>query len=239
MLEPSSRAVWVVAATVTAVGIGWIAMLLLGEQRVHDHYKLECTCGKLKMYFKADSGAMKGIICHCKDCRRFSQWVEKDSKFQGQSSLDRNNAVCVSQVTKCALTDVQGAENLQFRRLSEGTPLARMFTGCCCTPIGALFPGMPSVPFFAVYTRLLQPAGSVLPEAQVWCCETESSKSTEALQAEYGVPAADVVDGSFILGRISRILTGFILGKNYFKVSLLPGATKMSDFKSFAPVIQE
>ena len=240
MLQPYNRAVWVVAATVTAVGIGSIARLLYGrKRRVQGHYMLQCTCGKFTMRFEVDVGDIVALICHCNDCRWFSRWVEKDSIFQGKSSLDINNAVCVSQVTKSALTRVHGAENLEFRRLSEGTPLARMFTSCCCTPIGSLFPGMPSAPFFAVFTSLLEPAGNVLPEAQVWCCETDTSKSREALQAEYQVPAANIVHVSFIISQISRILKGYVLGKNHFKVNLLPGTAKMSDYKSFAPVIEE
>lgn len=79
MLEPSSRAVWVVAA----VGIGSIAMHLIGKQRVHDHFKLKSMSGKLKMYFEADSGDMKGIICHRKDCKTVLAVVEKGQQIPG------------------------------------------------------------------------------------------------------------------------------------------------------------
>jgi hypothetical protein len=105
--------------------------------------QIQCDCANVKGRVKnASPKSGNHIICYCKDCQAFAQFLDKID-----SVLDANGGSEIFQTPQASIEITHGQEHIKCIRLSE-KGLNRWYAECCKTPIantmgsGAPFAGL-------------------------------------------------------------------------------------------------
>lgn len=104
-----------------------------------------CNCGKVKL--SIDSPDVLRFVCYCRDCRGYYQTLNSKAEiehFDPAATLDPWGGVDWTQCYPNEIQVLQGEEYLTTRRLRHKSPMYRVFSTCCYTPIVSLGQGFGS-----------------------------------------------------------------------------------------------
>jgi hypothetical protein len=150
---------------------------------------IACSCGQVQGHitdFSVDTS--NRVVCHCKDCRKFTLWTGHSEMVDPHGGLD------IIQVAQSQIVFDQGVEQIRCARLSQ-KGMFRFYADCCRMPLGnAMSRGVPLIglPAQLFVQNPAQPIGNAVGIHG-------KSATTPAPNAHGSVPVA-------MLGRIVRLL---------------------------------
>jgi hypothetical protein len=101
---------------------------------------LACSCGQVHGHiaeFSVDTS--NRVICHCKDCRKFTLWTGHTEMVDSHGGLD------IIQVAQSQISFDKGVEKIRCARLSK-KGMFRFYADCCRMPLGnAMSRGVPLI----------------------------------------------------------------------------------------------
>jgi hypothetical protein len=101
---------------------------------------LSCQCGQVQgQIVNFSVKTSNRVVCHCQDCRRFTQWTGHGEMISQHGGVD------IVQVAQSQVTLTKGADQIRCARLSK-KGLYRFYAACCRMPLGnAMSRGVPFV----------------------------------------------------------------------------------------------
>jgi hypothetical protein len=142
---------------------------------------VQCTCGKVQLVIESPSALR--LVCYCKDCRGYYQTLNSNANaatnkvnptsssvattFKNNAKLDHWGGLDGTQI-------VQGNEYLTKCLIREKSPIQRIYTTCCHTPICTIGPSGAAI----VNTHLLQ---DPLPDVQFRIIGRQALLSSNAI----------------------------------------------------------
>jgi hypothetical protein len=132
---------------------------------------VQCTCGKVQLVIESPSALR--LVCYCKDCRGYYQTLNANANAnaankklhlpattsQNNAKLDPWGGLDGTQIYPSEIKVVQGNEYLTKCLIREKSPIQRIYTTCCHTPICTIGPSGAAI----VNTHLLH---DPLPDVQ-------------------------------------------------------------------------
>jgi hypothetical protein len=103
---------------------------------------VQCTCGAVKL--SINSPSILRLVCYCKDCRGYFNTLNENAQLAGKNPVARLDAwggVDLTQIYPDEIKVEEGMEHLETRIIREGSPMHRVFTTCCYTPMFSLGQG--------------------------------------------------------------------------------------------------
>jgi len=128
-----------------------------------------------------------------------------------------HRSVWMVQIFKQDMTVTSGSQLVRRAQLLPSSPLSRLYTGCCNTPVG-LVPKLSSYPFIICHMELFGEEGAALLGPHSWALFTSRQYGTdealpEALTNNGQAVSSRGLGHSFLFRVIFRVLYGLFRGK--------------------------
>ena len=97
---------------------------------------VQCTCGKVKL--QVNSPSVLRLVCYCKDCRGYYKTLNKEAEahhHKPAAMLDPFGGVDWTCMYPNEITVLQGKEHLKTCLIRPKSPIRRVYTTCCYTPM--------------------------------------------------------------------------------------------------------
>lgn len=147
---------------------------------------VQCTCGAVKL--SIDSPSVLRLVCYCKDCRGYFNTLNANAKLAGKdpvAPLDTWGGVDWTQLYPNEIKVTEGADKLETRIIRKGSPMHRVHTTCCYTPMFSLGQGMGSA---LLNTHLIDDDEETKPDVRFRVIGRQALKGENMPRISWSVP---------------------------------------------------